>query len=561
MDAEVPAKDVVRDPVQTTRSLDVLPHDQIKAPKDIFGPSRMNSKGLDLASSLDSDKINLALEAVQKESFFVSSLLPFEQKKSETKEPVINPAKTYDVLGYAESVNAEDLDQCFAVAKTAQRDWDARGGKARAEILKIAADLLEARMLRLIALLVREAGKTQDDAIAEVREAVDFCRYYAYQAAEEFSEPKILPGVSGETNSLTLCGRGVFVAISPWNFPLAIFIGQTVAALAAGNSVLTKPAPQTPIIAYEAVNILFEAGVPKEVLILILGDGPVGAELIGHQNVAGVVFTGSTATAKKINQALALKDGPIVPLIAETGGQNVMFVDSTALLEQVTDDVIQSAFKSAGQRCSALRVLYLQTDIADKAIQMIKGAMDMLDIGDPYYLNTEIGPIIDKDAVRSLEAHILSLTRQDKLLHATRVSQDKVQGTFVPPHMFEIEDISELKQEHFGPILHIIRYEAADLEAALRSAFSTGFGLTLGIHTRMDRRWAEVFKMAPVGNTYVNRNITGAVVGSQPFGGQGLSGTGFKAGGPHYLYRFSTEKTLTVNTMASGGNTELLTLD
>lgn len=561
MDDDVSAHDVVSDPVRLSQNLISIPHPRILNPESIFGMSRLNSKGLDLTSHLSVTDLNFALETVYKETFSVRSLMPFKQESSGQKAVIVNPALTQDVLGQADIINIHDIAQCFSVAKKAQPEWDWAGGEARAKILNKAAGILEDRLLRLIAILTREAGKTHDDAIAEVREAVDFCRYYADRAALEFSEPEMLPGVSGEDNSLSLCGRGVFVAISPWNFPLAIFMGQTVAALAAGNAVLTKPAPQTPIIAYEAVNILYEAGVPKEVLMLILGDGPVGAALVNHPDVAGVAFTGSTGTAKKINQALAMKEGPIVPLIAETGGQNVMFVDSTALLEQVTDDVIQSAFKSAGQRCSALRVLYLQEDIADKAIEMIKGAMDTLEIGDPRHLTSDVGPIIDEAAAKSLEEHIQFMKAQGKLIHSAPSPAVKDQGIYVIPHMFEIGTISELQQEHFGPVLHVIRYKAANLEATLESAFSTGYGLTLGIHTRMDRRWADIFKKAPVGNTYVNRNTTGAVVGSQPFGGQGLSGTGFKAGGPRYLYKFATEKTLTVNTMASGGNTELLTLD
>ncbi len=561
MDAEVPASDVVPDPVGVTRNLQAIAHPKISKPENIFGMSRINSKGLDLTSSLPVSKLNSAIDAVYAETFSVHSLIYGKRTQSGQSHPVVNPSLNSDSLGRAETLDVSDLAPSFEAARKAQPAWNALGGAARADILNRAADLMEMQSLRLMGILTREAGKTSDDSIAEVREAVDFCRYYADRAAAEFTHPETLPGVNGEENSIMLGGRGVFAVISPWNFPLAIFIGQTVAALAAGNSVLTKPAPQTPIIAFEAVKILYEAGVPSDVLMLVLGGGALGAALVEHEAVAGVAFTGSTGTAKKIHRSLANKDGAIVPLIAETGGQNVMFVDSTALLEQVTDDVIQSSFKSAGQRCSSLRVLYLQDEIADKAIEMIQGAMDTLIIGDPRHLKTDIGPIIDEGAAASLGAHIKNLTDAGKPSHKTPIREALKDGNYIMPHIFEIGNISELDQEHFGPILHVIRYKASDLEDTLKSAFSTGYGLTLGIHTRMDSRWSEIFKKAPVGNTYVNRNTTGAVVGSQPFGGQGLSGTGFKAGGPRYLYKFASEKTLSVNTMASGGDTELLTLD
>jgi len=575
MDAKIAPEDVVRDPVEITRNLPIVPHPKISNPENIFSPesvsdmSRSNSKGFDLTAASSIAALHTEIDRLYKETFRVSSLLggtaltPRDEEGHE--EAVVNPANTQDVLGQAQWANIDDLDAAFDKAKTAQPAWDLRGGAKRAEILNRTADMLEDQMLRFMAILIREAGKTYDDAVAEVREAVDFCRYYAQRAKAEFTKPTMLPGPSGEANSILLCGRGVFVCISPWNFPLAIFMGQTVAALAAGNSVLTKPAEQTPIIAFEAVKLLHEAGVPKDVLMMVLGDGGVGAALIKHPSVAGVAFTGSTETAKRINLTLAEKPGPIVPFIAETGGQNVMFVDSTALLEQVTDDVVQSAFKSAGQRCSALRVLYLQDDIADEAIAMIAGAMQTLILGDPRHLVTDIGPIIDRGAADMLQRHISEMKAHMKTkclpVYTVPAPKNLKQGIFVVPHLFEIDDIAQLKKEHFGPILHVIRYKASDLDETLKSAFSTGYGLTLGIHTRMDRRWASIFKKAPVGNTYVNRNITGAVVGSQPFGGQGLSGTGFKAGGPRYLYKFASEKTLSVNTMASGGNTELLTLD
>ena len=560
MDAEIPPRDVVRDPVTVTNSLTDIAHPQIPQPARIFGMDRNNSKGFDMSVADNLDLLNTALEDVYGQRFKATSIWPFKQKGGGETVPITNPANLSDVIGEAQYCTPEDIDRGFAAGKAAQKGWDRLGGAKRAAILRKAADALEADTMRFMAILTREAGKTHDDTLAEVREAVDFFRYYADQAEREFETAEDLPGPTGEANSISLCGCGVFVCISPWNFPLAIFLGQLVAALAAGNAVIAKPAEQTCIVAHEAINVLHEAGVPKDVLMLALGDGKIGAALTAHKDVAGVAFTGSTGVARIINRTLAEKDGPIVPLIAETGGQNVMFVDSTALLEQVTDDVIQSAFKSAGQRCSALRVLYLQDDIADNAITMIKGAMEALNVGDPRMFETDIGPIIDQGALTSLTAHANDMKGKGALIYG--VSEDGLEaGTFIGPKMYKINGNSELSKEHFGPILHVIRYKASKLDETLESAFSTGYGLTLGIHTRMDKRWNEIFERAPVGNTYVNRNITGAVVGSQPFGGQGLSGTGFKAGGPRYLYRFAHEKTLTVNTMASGGNADLLTLE
>ena len=560
MDAEIPPRDVVRDPIAVTKALSQITHPKIPQPIRIFGMDRNNSKGFDMSVAANLEALNSYLDGVYSKRYQAASLLPFKSDNSGGRRDIVNPANLGDKIGQCQYASTDDVEKAFAAAKKAQPAWDKLGGAERADILRKAGQALEHETMRFMAILTREAGKTHDDTLAEVREAVDFFRYYADHAAREFETPESLPGPTGEANSITLCGCGVFVCISPWNFPLAIFLGQIVAALAAGNAVIAKPAEQTSIVAVEAIKLLHAAGVPKDVLMLTLGDGEVGAALTGHKDGAGVAFTGSTEVARIINRTLAAKDGPIVPLIAETGGQNVMFVDSTALLEQVTDDVIKSAFKSAGQRCSALRVLYLQDDIADGAIAMIKGAMEALNVGDPRELHTDIGPIIDQDASSSLENHSNQLKEKGLLLYESN-SGGLDKGTFVTPKMFEISSITDLTKEHFGPILHVIRYKAADLEETLDSAFSTGYGLTMGVHTRMDKRWNAIFERAPVGNTYINRNITGAVVGSQPFGGQGLSGTGFKAGGPRYLYRFAHEKTLTVNTMASGGNADLLSLE
>jgi RHH-type proline utilization regulon transcriptional repressor/proline dehydrogenase/delta 1-pyrroline-5-carboxylate dehydrogenase len=407
-------------------------------------------------------------------------------------------------------------------------------------------------------LLAEEGGKTLDDGIAEIREAVDFLRYYAAQARALFGAGEELPGPTGEQNILRYRGRGVFVCISPWNFPLAIFTGQVAAALAAGNSVVAKPAEQTPLIAAEAVRILHEAGVPSTALQFITGAGEIGAHLVGHRKVGGVVFTGSTPVAWAINRALAAKDGPIVPLIAETGGINVMIVDATALPEQVVDDAVMSAFRSAGQRCSALRLLAVQEDIADRVIEMLVGAAKELKLGDPRDPSTHIGPVIDAEARDGLLAHIAHMKTASRTHYA---GEAPLRGFFVAPHIFEIGKAGDLTREVFGPVLHIVRYRAAELEALLDAIEATGYGLTLGIHTRIDAAAEYIAQRLSVGNVYVNRNMIGAVVGVQPFGGSGLSGTGPKAGGPDYLRRFAIEQTISVNTAAAGGNAALLSAE
>ena len=450
----------------------------------------------------------------------------------------------------------------MAGAAGAAPAWDATDAEIRARALDRTADLMERDMPVLMALAVREAGKTVPDAVAEVREAVDFCRYYANRCREDFGAPLNLPGPTGERNELSLHGRGVFVCISPWNFPLAIFTGQVTAALAAGNAVVAKPAEQTPLIAHHAVMLMREAGVPAHVLQLLPGDGEsVGAPLVNNPLVGGVAFTGSTETARAIQKTLADKAGPIVPLIAETGGQNAMIVDSSALPEQVVSDAIASAFQSAGQRCSALRVLYLQSDIADKTMEMLTGAMAELTVGDPALLSTDVGPVIDAAALEMLEAHAARMKKEARLVYQCALGSGCTGGTFFAPRVFEIEAIGQLEREVFGPVLHVIRFRAAELDAVIDDINATGYGLTVGLHSRIDTSIDYIHGRLKVGNTYVNRNQIGAVVGVQPFGGEGLSGTGPKAGGPRYLHRFATERSLSVNTTAQGGNASLMSLD
>jgi RHH-type proline utilization regulon transcriptional repressor/proline dehydrogenase/delta 1-pyrroline-5-carboxylate dehydrogenase len=410
-----------------------------------------------------------------------------------------------------------------------------------------------------MALAVREGGKTLPNALGEVRETVDYLRYYAARARALFEGPIRLPGPTGEENELTLHGRGVFACIAPWNFPLAIFTGQVAGALAAGNAVLAKPAEPTPLIAAAAVRLLHRAGVPADVLHLVPGRGSrLGKVLFGDSRLAGVALTGSTEAAWAINRALAARDGPLAQLVAETGGMNAMIVDSTALPEQVTRDVIASAFDSAGQRCSALRVLFVQDDVADRMLELILGAMDELKLGDPFLLDTDIGPVIDEPSRDALETHANRMCREAKLLRKLNIGREQESGVFFPPHVFEIGSISVLKREVFGPILHVVRYAGSRLAEVCEAINATGYGLTLGIHSRIEETAAFVRERVHAGNTYVNRNQIGAVVGVQPFGGEGLSGTGPKAGGPHYLLRFALERTFTVNTTAAGGNAALL---
>ncbi|HEX2593054.1 MAG TPA: bifunctional proline dehydrogenase/L-glutamate gamma-semialdehyde dehydrogenase PutA, partial [Rhizomicrobium sp.] len=474
-------------------------------------------------------------------------------------DAVTDPSDRNRIVGSVVNATAKDAVDGLSRAQSAYRDWDARGGFERAAILERAADLYEQHEPHLMALAVREAGKTLPNALGEIREAVDFLRYYAGRARDQFAGPIALPGPTGETNELRLHGKGVFACISPWNFPLAIFTGQIAGALAAGNSVIAKPAEQTPLIAALGTHLMHDAGVPADVLHFLPGDGPtIGNALFADPRLAGVAFTGSTEVANLINRALAGRSGPIGTLIAETGGQNAMIVDSTALPEQVARDVLASAFDSAGQRCSACRVLFLQDDVADKMLHLILGAMDELKIGDPLKLDTDIGPVIDAEARDNLQKHADRMAREAKLLRKLPLGPECANGTFFAPHVFELDSLQRLTREVFGPVLHVVRYSADRLDSVIDQINATGYGLTLGVHTRIEETANSVRARIHAGNVYVNRNQVGAVVGVQPFGGEGLSGTGPKAGGPNYLLRFALERTYTVNTTAAGGNAALL---
>ena len=561
LDADVPVKDVVADPIDTLEAAPALRHTLIPLPAALYGHERRNSTGWNVMNRAELEPLLEGLTARQGHSYAAASIVA----GMEVGEPPVSvdcPQNSLTPVGTARDARDEDIEVALATAQAAQPEWNAIGGEARAAILRKVADNIEKDRDIFVDILVREAGKTLPDCISEIREAVDFCRYYADLAEKQFSAPTRLPGPTGEQNELYLVGRGTFLCVAPWNFPLAIFAGQIAAALAAGNAVIAKPAEQTPIVAWHVVKLFHKAGVPANVLHLLLGSGThVGAALVADERINGVAFTGSTATAQLINQTLANRAGAIVPLIAETGGQNAMIVDSTALPEQVSDDVIQSAFGSAGQRCSALRVLFLQDSVADKMIEMITGALKERVVGDPALPTTDIGPIIDKPALERLATHCERMKSEATFIGAAELSDAAGKGAFLAPHIFEVSGLAQLDGEVFGPILHIIRYSANDVDSVLQQIRDTGYGLTLGVHSRLEGRWKEIFDKTHVGNSYINRNMIGAVVGVQPFGGEGLSGTGPKAGGPHYLLRFAAERTLTVNTAAVGGNAELFSME
>lgn len=565
LNPDEPAEKVVGDPVIKIKNRLGIRHSKIPLPSDLYAQEaprgRTNSRGLDLT---EPEVVHDLIEAIN------GSRVPYEAMpliggkiyKDSVPEEVKNPANEQDNMGLVWPAGKGLVDKAFRVAGEGFADWSQRDARDRARALERFADLLEDHTGELIALCCREAGRTLQDGIDEVREAVDFCRYYANKGRELFATGgEVLPGPTGEHNALSLHGRGVFVCISPWNFPLAIFTGQIAAAVMAGNSVLAKPAEQTPMVAMRAVRLMHQAGIPENVVNLVTGAGDVGARLIGHKDVAGVCFTGSTEVAREINKTLAAKDGPIVPLIAETGGQNTMIVDSSALPEQVVDDVVLSAFGSAGQRCSALRILCLQDDIADKVIAMLAGAMEQLQIGDPSRIETDVGPVIDEDAYAMLMKHRTSLEGFGRLIAEVKVDEKlSRRGHFIAPCAFEIEGIEDLKREVFGPILHVVRFKRKELGELIDSINGTGYGLTFGVHSRIEAFQEEVAARVHAGNVYVNRSMIGAVVGVQPFGGHGLSGTGPKAGGPHYLPRFALEKTTSIDTTAAGGNASLLSI-
>ncbi|HWF00230.1 MAG TPA: bifunctional proline dehydrogenase/L-glutamate gamma-semialdehyde dehydrogenase PutA [Caulobacteraceae bacterium] len=556
-DREISDEELLADPVERALGAGLTPHPAIVNPRLLYGPERPNAAGVDLSDETMVAPLLDEMRAALARPHLAAPLIAGAARAGAGLAVVENPAAGPSP-GEASAATPQDVDAAIAGACRAQPAWDLAGAEFRAAVLERLGDLIERDRAELMALLTAEAGKTLADGLSEVREAVDYCRYYAVQA-RRCGAPLRLPGPTGELDELRLAGRGVFACISPWNFPLAIFSGQALAALVMGNAVVAKPAPQTPLIAARAVALMIEAGVPAGAIALLPGGADVGARLVADPRVAGVAFTGSTASAKRIARALLEDDArPIVPLIAETGGINAMLVDSTALAEQVVADVVTSAFLSAGQRCSALRLLCLHEDIAPGVVEMLCGAMDQLIVGDPADPSTDVGPVIDAAARAAIEAHVRRL--EAKVVHRTPVPAG-LGGHFVAPTLIRLDRIEDLDAEIFGPVLHVATFPSGGMDAALRAINATGYGLTLGVHSRIAAAAEAIRARARVGNLYVNRSMTGAVVGVQPFGGEGLSGTGPKAGGPHYLPRFAVERTWCVDTTSAGGNASLLGLE
>lgn len=559
VDEHTPIEEIIANPIHETEILQQKRHPRIPLPRSIYGAERFNSSGINFSDPDSLTELETALDEAMLKSWIAAPIVGGKTLAGK-HQTITDPTNRKNTIGEVQLADASAVEQALSLAHDAVNDWNNTAAEKRAEILDEAANLLEQNRAELMALCIREGGRTVKDALNEVREAVDFCRYYAAMARKDFAQPIELPGVTGELNQLRLQGRGVFVCISPWNFPVAIFTGQIAAALAAGNSVIAKPAGATPLAAAKVISLLHQAGIPVEALHFLPGGGAeIGMALINDPRTAGVAFTGSTETAQQINQALAKRD-IIIPFIAETGGQNAMIVDSSALPEQVITDAITSAFNSAGQRCSALRVLFVQQDVAPRIIELLSGAMDELVIGDPGLLNTDIGPVINDSAKAGLQQHVERMNKEATLIKALNLPQACSKGSFFAPHAFEINSLDQLTHEVFGPILHIIQYEANHLDKVIEAINNTRYGLTLGIHSRIDSTAEYIARHARCGNTYINRNIIGAVVGTQPFGGEGLSGTGPKAGGPHYLQRFASERVLSINTTAVGGNASLLSI-
>jgi len=554
-DTDLSAEELAADPVAELAALEPRRNPAIPLPKDIF-PGRVNSAGIDLADPLVREPLLRRLDELRGRQWEAAPT--FKAAIPGEIAPITAPFDHGMRIGTRRDASQEEVEDAISRAEAAQPGWNALGGEKRAQLLEAAADAFEAHTDEILSLCQLEAGKTLVDSVLEIREAVDFLRYYAVEARRLFTEPTQLPGPTGEHNYLKLAGRGVFATISPWNFPLAIFTGPAAAALAAGNTVVAKPAEQTPLIAALAVKLCHSAGIPKDVFQLLPGAGEVGQLITSDPRIAGVSFTGSNPTAQAINRSLAAREGPIATLIAETGGQNAMIIDSTALPEQVARDVVASAFQSAGQRCSAQRVLYIQEDVYDEMLTMIRGAFQALVVGDPTDFATDVGPVIDHDAQAALERHVARSATIGRTIWRAEDDPSFARGSFVLPTIIEIEGIGHLQRENFGPVLHVAKFKGKDLGKVVDDINAVGFGLTCGLHSRVEETRRLVESKIKVGNFYVNRNQIGAVVESQPFGGEGMSGTGPKAGGPHYVARFATERVVTVDTTAAGGNASLL---
>jgi RHH-type proline utilization regulon transcriptional repressor/proline dehydrogenase/delta 1-pyrroline-5-carboxylate dehydrogenase len=554
---------ITQDPIEKVRKHPMHKHPKLPLPKDIYGDHRINSAGFNLADMHTVDALLNQVKAKSALTYHATSLIPDSEALEMEPTALIevkSPANLDITVGTYHRAHPEEIDLAVQNAQTAFPEWRNQAAAVRSEYVWALADLLEQNSTTLIYLLQNEAGKTLSDCIAELREAVDFCRYYAHQAIALCAKGEKMPGPTGESNVLYHQGKGVFVCISPWNFPLAIYVGQVVAALVTGNCVIAKPAEPTSLIAHFTAQLIHQSGIPKKVFQLVLGSGrQIGNQLCQSNAIAGVVFTGSTQTAQTINLNLAnRKNASIATLIAETGGQNCMIADSSALPEQLVTDVVDSAFLSAGQRCSALRVLFIQEDVADKVIHMLKGAMDELSIGNPQLFSTDLGPVIHEGALKILQNHKARMEQVAKPIKS--LAEPNINGHYFAPQAVEISDIEVLEQEIFGPFLHVIRFKANELDNVIDAINSTGYGLTTGVHSRIDDTIKHVTSKIQAGNCYINRNMVGAVVGVQPFGGMGLSGTGPKAGGPGYLRQFLIEKTITNNISAVGGNADLLEL-
>ena len=561
-DDALPVEAIIADPVEVAESERDRQVARLPRPPEIYAPDRLNSRGVALYEPVVRAALQAEIEAALLAPYVASPIVSGET--SGAREPaqlLLCPHDRSQRIGTVETADLRTIDAAIASAARAASGWDLLGGPVRAAVLERAADLYERNRAQLMAVLVREAGKTLENALGEVREAIDILRYYASETRRLLAAPVSLKGVTGETNVLEWRGRGPFACISPWNFPLAIFTGQVAAALATGNPVLAKPAGQTPIAAFLATQLLHEAGVPADVLHLLPGGGEVGAALVKDHRVAGVAFTGSNATGWAIQKALAARRGAMVPFIAETGGINAMIADSSALPEQVIRDLLRSAFDSAGQRCSAARIFFVQEDVAKAMINMLVGAVEALDIGDPLNFATDIGPVIDDDAVARLEAHKLRMQKQARQLIDLPLPDDCRNGSYVTPAVYALDDAGLLNEEVFGPILHVTPFSGGHLNKVIEAINASGYGLTLGLHSRIAAVAQFVAERARVGNLYVNRNQIGAVVGVQPFGGEGLSGTGPKAGGPNYLARFATERVRSTDITATGGNVTLLGIE
>ncbi|OGV27955.1 MAG: bifunctional proline dehydrogenase/L-glutamate gamma-semialdehyde dehydrogenase [Legionellales bacterium RIFCSPHIGHO2_12_FULL_35_11] len=560
-DEAYPISNLVEDPIMRSKSLLDRINKNIPLPADIFQPERKNSVGIDLSNRDIIAKLQHYYAEQAPFNWQAEPIIPGLKNKSVDIKSVASPQNNYQIIGEVTRATEEDMEKALIAGENAFKAWSQTSVEERAQCLERLANLYEENINDFLALDCLEAGKTWSDGIAEVREAVDFCRYYAAIVRKTMGNSEVLKGYTGEFNELTLHPRGLVLCISPWNFPLAIFTGQIAAALVTGNCVLAKPADQTALIGYFAVKLMLKAGFPEGVIQFVPGRGSlVGTKLVADERIKAVIFTGSTATAKLINQTLAARGNEIIPLIAETGGQNAMIVDSSALLEQVILDVINSAFGSAGQRCSALRVLYVQEEVYPRILELLKGAMSELSIGDPRLLSTDVGPVIDKASLNTLKNHVENMRTKHKIIFECNLAKDCDNGYFMSPTAIAIDNVSALEEEMFGPVLHVVKYKKNELDDVINQINNTGYGLTLGIHSRVNNTVNYIRERVRVGNCYVNRNMTGAVVGLQPFGGEGLSGTGPKAGGPSYLHRLCVERTFTVNTTAAGGNASLMSL-